>query len=293
MTNKIVLGTAQFGIPYGINNNKLVSDKEFNLLMHYAKKNNILYLDTAPSYGISEKRIGHFCELNNVEFNIHTKFDLKNFSSPLKSLVNSLFNLKIKKVDTIYFHSFKDYYDNRFKLNEILDFKGTKFKKLGVSVYENQELSELEKDPNIDVVQCPFNLLDNHNLRSLNLKKLKKSNKIINCRSVFLQGLFFKKFNKKNIIYSKLKDELNKLYELSKDYNIPISRLALLYPFNFSYIDNILLGVDNVSQLKNNLNDLNLVLKNEIIDEINNISTTNKDFLNPLIWLKYDKENIF
>ena len=130
MTNKIVLGTAQFGIPYGINNNKLVSDKEFNLLMHYAKKNNILYLDTAPSYGISEKRIGHFCELNNVEFNIHTKFDLKNFSSPLKSLINSLFNLKIKKVDTIYFHSFKDYYDNRFKLNEILDFKGTKFKKL-------------------------------------------------------------------------------------------------------------------------------------------------------------------
>ena len=26
MTNKIVLGTAQFGIPYGINNNKLVSE---------------------------------------------------------------------------------------------------------------------------------------------------------------------------------------------------------------------------------------------------------------------------
>jgi len=110
---------------------------------------------------------------------------------------------------------------------------------------------------------------------------------------VFLQGLFFKKFNEKNIIYSNLRDELNKLHQISIQYNISISTLALLYPFNFNYVDNILIGVDNLSQLKSNIKDLNFVLKKEIIDKINSISTVNKEFLNPITWLKYEKENIF
>ena len=293
MTNKLILGTVQFGLQYGINNNKLVSKKEFNSIMHYAYKNNIKFLDTAPTYGISEKRIGNFCESNKLEFKIHTKFDLKNFSSPLKSLNSSLEDLKTTMVDTIYFHTFKNYFDNKSRLKKILDLKGIKFNRLGVSVSTNQELSELELDSNIDVIQCPFNLLDNHNIRSSSLKKLKKVNKTINCRSVFLQGLFFKKFNEKNIIYSNLRDELNKLHQISIQYNISISTLALLYPFNFNYVDNILIGVDNLSQLKSNIEDLNFVLKKEIIDKINSISTVNKEFLNPITWLKYEKENIF
>ena len=42
MTNKLILGTVQFGLQYGINNNKLVSNKEFNSIMHHAYKNNNL-----------------------------------------------------------------------------------------------------------------------------------------------------------------------------------------------------------------------------------------------------------
>ena len=55
MKNKIILGTAQFGLDYGINNqNGKVSDKDVDQILNYAFESGIKELDTASSYGNSE-----------------------------------------------------------------------------------------------------------------------------------------------------------------------------------------------------------------------------------------------
>ena len=57
--SKLGLGTVQFGINYGINSEfGKVKSKEVMKILNYAHIKNINYLDTAPSYGDSEKVLG-------------------------------------------------------------------------------------------------------------------------------------------------------------------------------------------------------------------------------------------
>ena len=64
--SKIILGTVQFGISYGISNNLGKTSKKNSLdILEYAYSNGIKYLDTAPSYGDSESVIG---ELNDKNY---------------------------------------------------------------------------------------------------------------------------------------------------------------------------------------------------------------------------------
>ena len=48
-TNKIILGTANFGKNYGLFKNK-VDKNEIKSILNYATKNKIKYLDTAEEY---------------------------------------------------------------------------------------------------------------------------------------------------------------------------------------------------------------------------------------------------
>ena len=53
MYSKLALGTAQFGLNYGITNDAgQVQTKEVRKILSYAKQNNINRIDTAIEYGI-------------------------------------------------------------------------------------------------------------------------------------------------------------------------------------------------------------------------------------------------
>ena len=69
----IVLGTAQFGLDYGVSNSGgEISDDELSRILDYARKYGVQYLDTANVYGDSEIRIGEMCELTKA-FGLITK----------------------------------------------------------------------------------------------------------------------------------------------------------------------------------------------------------------------------
>ena len=77
---KIVLGTAQFGMDYGITNSEgKVKDKEISNILKLAESKGINYLDTAPAYGDAENIIGKHL-LKYKTFNIISKLPKqKNF----------------------------------------------------------------------------------------------------------------------------------------------------------------------------------------------------------------------
>ena len=61
MNKKLVLGTTQFGLSYGINNKVgQVSNNEVVRILDYAYEKGLDVLDTAPVYGNSEKLIGDY-----------------------------------------------------------------------------------------------------------------------------------------------------------------------------------------------------------------------------------------
>ena len=78
MSKKIILGTAQFGMNYGIaNKSGKIKAPEIFKILHYLKKNKINYLDTASSYVSSESEIGKFYR-KTKKFNVTTKYTFKN-----------------------------------------------------------------------------------------------------------------------------------------------------------------------------------------------------------------------
>ena len=79
---KIALGTAQFGLDYGISNNSgQVSYDETKLILK-AKQFKICTLDTAMSYGDCEKILG---DIGVSQFNLITK---------LPPIPNNLLNIE-------------------------------------------------------------------------------------------------------------------------------------------------------------------------------------------------------
>ncbi len=57
--SKIALGTVQFGIDYGVTNQRgQVAADEVRNILDFANENNIETLDTASSYGNSEQILG-------------------------------------------------------------------------------------------------------------------------------------------------------------------------------------------------------------------------------------------
>ena len=195
INSKIILGTAQFGMDYGINNTsgKISKLKAFDIL-NYAFLNGIKELDTASSYGVSEKVIGEYLNSHpKNRFIITTK--ISEFKISLENQVyNSLENLKIEKIDKLLFHSYDLY---KYFEKEVKDFhqkfKGVLFDDLGVSIYTNGEIENLINDPFINRIQSPFNILDNYNKRGTYFEMLYLRGKKVDVRSVFLQGIFFKK----------------------------------------------------------------------------------------------------
>jgi aryl-alcohol dehydrogenase-like predicted oxidoreductase len=289
MRNKLILGTVQFGLNYGINNKKgqMSEDQVFKIL-DFAFDSNICCLDTAAAYGNSEERIGRYLFANKgKEFSIITKFNLKTGHTPVQSLENSLQRLQIDKVETIMFHNYEDFISTTTEdLDTLLKLKGKIFSKLGISLYTNEQIDEISKTNLFQVIQIPFNALDNEYLRGKKLRELKDKGIEVHARSVFLQGLFFMAQNRIPIKLQPLIPQLNELKAIAARSNVSVSKLVLHYAISKKYIDSVLIGVDSEEQLKSNLNMLDVSIDQNATGLLDLLKVENTSLLNPATWIE-------
>ena len=190
---------------------------------------------------------------SNKKFKVTTEF------SPLRrDLPNNIserikHNLNIMNIDSIYcymFHSYNDFkkYFDVFKL-ELLELKKSGFiNKIGVSLHSNNEIIDVLKTQDIDLIQLPYNLFDNENKRGKVILKAKKLGVEIHTRSAFLQGLFLKKLATIKGELSVLKKYLIKLQTIVDP--TEINNLALNYVYSNPNIDGVLIGVIVLINLK-------------------------------------------
>ena len=200
MKNKIILGSANFDQTYGIKRNFIKKD-EIKKMLNYANKNKIKIIDTSPLYNKSEKIIGL---LNNNRFRIISKIpqapkkiEKKNIYKWLKKTVMiSLKNLKIKSFEYLLFHNSNSLLDKNADeiYKSIIKIKNEGFtKKIGISIYDVNILKKILKKFRLDLIQVPFNILDQRLLKKNLLKTLKKKGIEIHVRSIFLQGILLLK----------------------------------------------------------------------------------------------------
>lgn len=284
---KLALGTAQFGPPYGISNQKgVISKKEVERIINLSRKIGIDTIDTAKSYGKCEELLG---DIGVKDFKIITKLssDFHKSDNATKfvniKVEESLQKLRINNLHAILFHD-SSFYKNiegikTFRILEKLKYDG-KIKKIGVSVYNPDDLKKIINQFNIDIVQLPLNLLDRRFEKEGLLKELNHKKIEIHSRSTFLQGLLLMKkedlpsyfFKWKNIF-----EYFEKWIEIKSTSKI---KACLNYPVSLSMISKIIVGVISFEQLE----ELNNIYKSKKVSDFPIFPDGDYDLIDPRNW---------
>ena len=191
MISKISIGTAQFGLRYGISNkNDVLCQSQINEVLSYAYSNNVQLLDTASSYGNSEENLGKQSKIKEGAFKLVSKFNNLE-KSVEQNLFDSFEKLNQSSLYGYLVHDFSLLKKKESLLDELQELKNKGLiEKIGVSVYHPYQAIELaNKSPLIDIIQLPYSIFD----QRFNpiLKQLKTLDIEIHARSIFLQGLMF------------------------------------------------------------------------------------------------------
>lgn len=258
---KIIIGTAHFGVKYGINNDKENFKNLLNVI-NYLNKNKVeLFFDCSENYHNSFRLIKKLLKLKKFQFKIIYKIDV-NTHLKSKDVLKDYLKHKIKKFcknlelkneniilmlhneNLIFKKNFHFLYEillNLKKEKSVLDF--------GYSIYNFKKLKKkiFKFKPNI--LQLPFNMAD----RSISNKELEiiKNYKIkIHARSIFLQGMLMRKFDELPKKFYKFK-KYWETFEINLNMSNAEKELSLLiYVFNNKNIDKIIIGNTNLAQLQ-------------------------------------------
>ena len=289
----MILGTAHFFRIYGINNyKKKISVNDTQDIIRSFFKKGYKQIDTAPSYN-NEMELSKI--LKNYENKILDKKKLnlnsinqKNLDLSLKTFFNSLKIFDINKFNNILVHNPKNLLNKKksifFKL--LKSFKDQKLvNKIGVSIYNFDDIKKLNEIFDIQLFQVPFNIFDQR-LKNLEMLDFLKKNKIeIHVRSIFLQGALFMSCSKAK---KKIKDKrfilkLNELNNLCKKEKIKKIDLLINYIQNHKFIKNKLIAPVS-------LNQMNEIISSKYIDiskfDLKFLNIREKKLINPSFWEK-------
>lgn len=247
--NKIALGTAQFGLDYGINNKRgKIPPMEVSDILNTARKYNIDTIDTAYGYGESEEVIGKCMNFSPSRWKIISKLPLCNDDEVTSIVLQSLKRLNAFILYGYLIHSFDSYKNNRKVWLALEKQKNEgRIEKIGFSLYRPCELELLLEDNlKIDIIQIPFSIFDQRFVPYLS--ELKNSGIEIYARSIFLQGLVFKKPSELNNTFEGIKSKIEQLNILSAKYNVSIASLCINFVLNNDFFNKVIVGVDSVEQ---------------------------------------------
>lgn len=257
-TSKLALGSANFGLDYGVANDAgRISESELANILSFAQEACIEIIDTAQAYGDSEARIGSLCD--DSQFKCITKIGAEiangscdhNVSSSVK---RSCRRLNQSRLYAVMLHSpevlLGDQGREIVRELQILKEQGV-ISKLGVSIYSPKFLTAIFEVIKLDIVQVPFNLFDQQILLSGWSEKLKSKGIEIHIRSVFLQGLLLMPWSSLPHYFSKhWPAKFDAWYEFLNYTKANPLEVALKFALQQDWIDKIVVGVDSVSQLK-------------------------------------------
>jgi len=278
--NKLALGTVQFGLDYGISNtNGQVSLAEAKKVLKLAQKYDIDTLDTAPSYGNSEKVLGGI-GINDFQIITKTTSLQAGVINVLQAFHQSLTDLNTTSVDGLLIHNIEEVKDKQFGslYNELNKLKQDKLiNKIGFSTYTPDQVDFLLGNFDFDLIQVPFNVFDTRLVDGGQLQALKNKQIEIHVRSVFLQGLLLD-FRHLGGYFSKWTKEFDSYQETVRDSELSLLEYALNFALNTPELDKVLVGVDSANQL------LDITNSSTIDVNLKEFSINDVSLLNPVYW---------
>ena len=287
--SKIALGTAQFGLPYGISNvNGQVERTEIDQILKHARTAGITMLDTAIAYGNSEENIG---ATDSEGFKVVTKLPPltgaeTSVSQWVRSQIeNSLTKLKCNSVYGLLLHNPADllgvYGDELYASLTLLKAEGL-VEKIGISIYTPTELDSLIPTYMPDIVQAPLNVFDRLLETSGWLSRLSKMNVEIHIRSVFLQGLLIQKPNERPANFEKWNQEFAKFDSWTESRQVSPLASCLGHVLSYPEISKVLVGVTSTNELA----EIIAATTGESQRAPDNLRSSDLELIQPINWNK-------
>lgn len=295
---QLCLGTVQFGMNYGICGQKKPSLEEACDMLEYAVNNGVLRIDTAKQYGVAEDVVGYFLKNRSVNRNdifLSTKLqpnildgvEPHNYYLTIKKeIIEQLKRLNTEYVDAYLLHSARYVYNDEM-LEALQRVKKEGYARMvGVSVYETDEAKTGIKSELVDYLQMPYSIFDQRmQNEGVFQEAIEVNNTIMDTRSAFVQGLILMNEDEVPPFLVKAKPIIRKLEEMSCKYEISRITLALNYVKKTAGINNLVFGVDNIEQLKENIccfeSDIDDEIMNDVAKEFRNIEA---DIVMPSLW---------
>lgn len=284
---KLALGTAQFGFDYGINNSKgQVPLPEIEKILSYARQNDILTLDTASAYGTSEENLGR-AKVELTEFKIITKTQpqlpaneiVASFKMSLEYLqLESIYGLLIHRAADLLSEEGSKVWDAVKSLRE----RGL-VKKIGVSVYNVQQIEAILNQYKIDIIQLPINPFDQRLLETNLLQRLKNENIEIHARSLFLQGVLLMKLESLPSYFKPYREAFEKLHNLFNENNLSLLEGILSFAHLIPEIDMTVIGVTSLDELKEVTLAFDKAKAKKHLD-FKSLAVSDEKVINPSLW---------
>jgi aryl-alcohol dehydrogenase-like predicted oxidoreductase len=287
---KLCLGTAQIGMPYGINNDSEYSLRNAKELIRVALDNGIYFFDTAQAYGQAESILGELIaehEEYRKCIEIVTKLGIDEGNLRFQ-VEETLKKFNTKSIDGCLLHDSEMMYDASIISDIIAIKKEGVVGNIGVSLYKAEDALFAANQEWVDYIQIPYNVFDQRLDRNNFFQVAKENGKTVFARSVLLQGLLGMEPLKVSIKLPMAHEEIIRFNKIVGKYCITPIEAAVQFVKAKSEIDFLVFGVDNKEQLCSFLRIFNREEQQlEMIEELK-VAFRNVDerIIMPPLWAK-------
>lgn len=300
--SEIAFGSVEIGMPYGIgveSRKDMLPEKGAIELLHKAFDSGINFFDTARMYGNSEQIIGKAFKQRRNEIVICTKcrhIRNQNGELPKKeeiaeiildSFKESLQALQTDSIDVYMVHQVdKDILENEEIANVFMRLKREGgIKATGVSTYTIEETKKAIELGIWDVVQLPFNLMDQR--QSSLFEQMQQQSIGIVVRSILLKGLLSDRGKNLHPALKDVEEHIEKYGNLLDRVNLSLPELAIKFGLSYPEVSAVLVGLDKIAYLNQTLKAVNgIYLNGEELKEAKSLSYPDPAFLNLPYWDK-------
>lgn len=253
---RLALGTAQFGLAYGIANQAgRTGTDAAGRIMSEARRSGMDMLDTAIAYGESERVLG---KIGIADWHVISKLpplpetcvDVAGWVE--EQVKGSLARLGVRQLYAILLHRPGQLFDARGR--QLFDaLEGIKrqgyVSKIGVSSYAPDELKRLFDHFPFDLVQAPLNILDRRLVESGWAQCLQRLGVELHTRSAFLQGLLLMPASSRPRKFDRWQPIWYTWERWLQDTGISPLEACLRYALSVMEVDRVVVGVDSVEHL--------------------------------------------
>ncbi len=291
-TDRLVLGAAQLGMPYGVANQTGQPDQGLaNDILQVAWEGGIRTLDTAQAYGESEAVIGNFFKSHpECRFDVITKLasnvDIASSSDIADAVSESTERLGQKPV-AVLLHGYSQLAHWDGALGETLTDLARRGDVgcLGISVYHPDEFRDAIDHPDISCIQAPFNVFDQRLVEQGLVEDAGKKGKRVFLRSIFLQGLLLMPPDALDSAMAFASPEIEQWRLLCRRHDMSPHKAALVFALSLTPDASLVIGCETKAQVEQNLEGVRSALANTtFLAEANALSTDNQRIINPVNW---------